>query len=340
MKKLLLLIVVAVAGFAAWYFHAITPVDGQSADRKKVSIQSGWPTIQIANYLKEEGMIRSPLAFRLYVRSKKFDGKLQAGMYLLQKSLSVAEIVDALRSGKAEELVVTIPEGYTVQDIDSLLSSMELMEEGEIVRCASECDFSTYDFLPKSTDGLAERGGKLEGYLYPDTYYVQSEGFVAKFFLERMLNAFRAKVITEHAAEIEASERSLHQLITMGSLIEEETRTTTERQIVSDILWKRYDNNMGLGVDATVRYILDKPSADITHADLNVNSDYNTRKFRGLPPGPITNAGLPSILAAMTPKSSPYWYYLHDKTGQIHYAKTNEEHNTNRYFHLGRGSEE
>jgi len=340
MKKLFLLIVVLVAGFVAWYFHAISAMDSDSVDRKKVSIQSGWSTMQIANYLDDEGMIRSPLAFRLFVRSKKMDGKLQAGMYLLQKSLSVSEIADALRSGKAEELIVTIPEGYTVQDIDTLLSSMDLMEEGEIVRCASECDFSTYDFLPKTTEGLAERGGKLEGFLYPDTYYVQSEGFVAKFFLERMLNAFRNTVITEHATEIEASGRSLHELITMGSLIEEETRTTTERQIVSDILWKRYDNGMGLGVDATVRYILNKPTQDITYGDLNTNSPYNTRKFRGLPPGPIANAGLPSILAAMTPKGSPYWYYLHDTKGQIHYAKTNEEHNTNRYFYLGSGLKE
>ena len=340
MKKLFFLIVIAVAGFATWYFYAISPVDAKSADRKNVTIQSGWSTTQIANYLDDEGMIRSPLAFRLFVRSKKLDGKLQAGRYLLQTSLSVEGITDALRSGKAEELVVTIPEGYTVQDIDALLASMDLIEEGEVVRCSNECDFSTYDFLPKSTEGLAQRGGRLEGYLYPDTYYVQSEGFVAKFFLERMLNAFRNKVITEHTAEIEASGRSLHELITMGSLIEEETRTTTERQIVSDILWKRYDEGMGLGVDATVRYILNKPSADITHGDLNTNSDYNTRKFRGLPPGPIANAGLPSILAAMTPRSSPYWYYLHDKKGQIHYAKTNEEHNTNRYFHLGSGSQE
>ncbi len=340
MKKLLLSIVVAATGFALWYFYATGPIDASSQDRKKIIIQSGWSTIQIANHLKEEGMIRSDLGFRLYVRSKQLDGKLQAGMYLVQKSQSISDIVEILQTGKAEEMIATIPEGFTVKDIDDLLFEMELIEQGEVIRCAQECDFSTYDFLPENTAELAQRGGRLEGYLYPDTYFVQADGFVAKFFLERMLNAFRNTVLTEHAEEIEASGRELHELITMASLIEEETWTEEERDIVSGILWKRYDEGWGLGIDAAVRYITNKPTADITHGDLNINSPYNLRKFRGMPPGPIANPGLPSILAAAQPEDSLYWYYLHDKNGQIHYAKTNEEHNTNRYFHLGSGSKD
>lgn len=340
MKKLFLYIIVICAAFALWYMHATSAINGEGNDRKKVIVEPGWSTTQIADHLAEEGFIRSALGFRLYVKSQKLDGKLQAGVFLLQKSQDVAEIVEVLRTGKAEEEIVTIPEGFTVLDIDNLLTSMGLIQKGEAVRCSQECDFGTYDFLPENITGLAQRGGRLEGYLYPDTYYIQEEGFVVKFFLERMLNAFRKTVLVGQADVIAASGRDLPELITMASLIEEETRKEEERNVVSGILWKRYDDGRGLGVDATVRYILNKQSETITHGDLNSNSAYNTRKFRGLPPGPIANPGLPSILAAAKPKSSPYWYYLHGNDGKIYYAVTNEEHNTNRYFHIGSGSED
>jgi UPF0755 protein len=340
MKKFFLYIIVICAGFACWYFYATAAIGGNDEMRKKVIVKPGWSTTQIANHLHDEGFIRSPLGFRLYVRSQKLDGTLQAGVFLLLKSQSVSDIVETLRTGKAEEVIATIPEGFTVLDIDNLLFSMDLIEKGEIVRCSQECDFETYDFLPENITGLAQRGGRLEGYLFPDTYYVQEEGFVAKFFLERMLNAFRNTVLKENAEAVEASGRTLAELITMASLIEEETRKEEERGVVSGILWKRFDDSRGLGVDATVRYILNKQTEVITHGDLNSNSAYNTRKFRGLPPGPIANPGLPSILAAAKPKSSPYWYYLHGNDGQIYYAVTNEEHNTNRYFHIGSGSKD
>ncbi len=120
----------------------------------------------------------------------------------------------------------------------------------------------------------------------------------------------------------------------MASLVEEETRTDDERAIVAGILWKRFDAGTGLGVDATVRYALDKPSSALTVSDLDTNSDYNTRKFRGLPPGAIASPSLESIKAALHPEASEYWYYLHGTDGQIRYAKTNEEHNENKYKYL------
>ncbi|PIR53720.1 endolytic transglycosylase MltG [Candidatus Peregrinibacteria bacterium CG10_big_fil_rev_8_21_14_0_10_42_8] len=340
MKKLFLYIIVISVAFAFWYMHATSAISSDSNERKKVIIEPGWSTIQIAEHLADKGFIRSPLGFRLYVRSQKLDGSLQAGVFLLQKSQTVSEIVEVLQTGKAEEEIVTIPEGFTVLDIDNLLTSMGLIKKGEAVRCSQECDFESYDFLPDNITGLAQRGGRLEGYLFPDTYYVQEESFVVKFFLERMLNAFRSTVLEGQADAIAASGRDLSELITMASLIEEETRKEEERDVVSGILWKRYDDGRGLGVDATVRYILNKQTEAITHSDLNSNSAYNTRKFKGLPPGPIANPGLPSIIAAAKPKSSPYWYYLHGNDGKIYYAVTNEEHNTNRYFQIGSGSED
>jgi len=330
-KILVFIVAVALVGFL-WYRFALSSVSAEQ-DRTVVSIESGMSVSRIADLLEEKNLIRSPFAFRLYVRLHGMQTKLQAGRFVLSEAMSVPDVVEVLRSGKSQEISVTIPEGWTVKDIDTAIARMGLADSGSIIDCAQRCDFSSFDFLPK-VSGLAARGGKLEGYLYPDTYFADTANFVPKFFLERMLGAFRKNVVDAYAADIKASGHSLHEIVTMASLVEEETRTDAERPIVAGILWKRYDGNIGLGVDAPVRYIVDKPTNAITVSDLETESPYNTRKFRGLPPGPIANPGLKSILAALDPQESPYWYYLHDTKGIIHYAVTNEEHNENRRKYL------
>lgn len=333
MRRILLIVVAAGCIAFLWYARGLKPVDPASQDRQTLNIESGLTVKEIAALLHEKGIIRSPSVFTIYVRLSGKTASLQAGKFVLRPSMGVSEIATVLQSGKADEAVITIPEGYTVSQIDALMAEKGFSASGEILRCAQECDFSSFDFLPHA-GGLAERGGKLEGYLYPDTYFVAKNDFHPKFFLERLLGTFRAKVVESYSEDIGASGRSLHEIVTMASLIEEETLADAERPLVSGILWKRYDDGRGLGVDATVRYILHKPTEEITVADLNVNSPYNTRKFRGLPPGPIANPGAGSIVAALHPQESPYWYYLHGSDGTIHYAETNEEHNLNRYEYL------
>jgi UPF0755 protein len=338
MKKILLPIIVLAAAGYFWYSLSLSPVDSAAAVRIKVTIEEASTSSQIADQLKGQGIIRSPFAFKLHLKSKGLDSSLQAGVFLLDTSQSVQDLISILQTGRAEEIIVTIPEGFTVQDIDELLTEMELIEEGEAVRCATVCDFETYEFLPTQLGQLADRGGKLEGYLFPDTYYVPVDEFVVKFFFERMLNAFRSNVVSEYGDAISAADRTLHEFLSMASLVEEETKTDEERPIVAGILWKRYDAGWGLGIDAAVRYIVNKPTGGITHGDLNINSPYNLRKFKGLPPGPISTVSLKSIIATLDFEESDYWYYLHDKKTQIHYSKTNEQHNTNRYIYLGSGS--
>lgn len=331
-RVFVLLILIGCVG-ALWYVNAIAPVDATSQEHHTVRIAPGFTVQQIADLLHERGIISSPLAFTTYVRLKGKTRSLQAGRFVLRPSMAVKQIVEVLQSGKADEAIITIPEGYTVRQIDGLMAQYGFSATGEILRCARECDFSSFSFLPR-VGGLAERGGKVEGYLYPDTYFVAREDFSPKFFLERLLTTFRKKILEPYEEDIKQSGRSVHELVTMASLIEEETLSDAERPLVSGILWKRYDDGRGLGVDATVRYILEKPVDTITVADLNTNSPYNTRKFRGLPPGPIANAGGKSFVAALYPRESEYWYYLHGRDGEIHYAVTNEEHNVNRQLYM------
>lgn len=329
-----ILCAVALIGIGGWYKFSLLPMQAFSQMRTEFEVTEGSSVRQIAAMLYRKKLIRSVSAFVLYVRLHKLDSSLQAGRFLLRPSDSIEDIVSILQSGKAAEIAITIPEGFTVADIDTLLAQSGLSSTGAILACAQQCDFASFNFLPEQNADLAQRGGKIEGYLFPDTYYVPVNDFVPKFFLERLLSQFRKQVVTGLESELAASQHSLHEIITMASLLEEESRHGDERRMVAGILWKRLQHGVSLGVDATVRYVTGKNSDQILRSDLDIDSPYNTRKFTGLPPGPIASPGLESIRASLQPIDSEYWYYLHDRAGAIHYSKTNDEHNLARQRHL------
>lgn len=333
MKIIRILAFLFLLSFGTTIFFLQTVPQGRSIGKIRIEIAAGQPVHAIATLLREKGLIRSALLFRLYLRSKGQDRSLRTGSFLLSPDASYAEIVKALVSGEGRDVAVTIPEGYTMREIDALLASMDLIGAGELLACAGGlprevgCDFSRFEFLPS-------RGSRLEGYLFPDTYFVAVQKLVPQLFLERLLATFEERVVEGLQTDLRVSGRSLQEVITMASLIERETRTAEERPIVSGILWKRFDAGTVLDVDATVRYALGKMTGPLTKEDLEEDSPYNTRRYRGLPPGPIANPGLASINAALHPEDSPYFYYLHDREGHIHYAITNEEHNLNKAKYL------
>lgn len=333
MKKLLLIGVVLIVGAWGWYLLQLRPLDGSADAIHMIAIPKGTSVRGIGELLEDQGIIRSSTAFRIRARRRGDDGGLQAGSFALSPAMDVDSILDALVGASAQQMKLTIPEGFTVKDIDRLVASKGLAATGAILECAQTCDFSSFTFVPKGKT-LASRGGMLEGYLYPDTYFVSTADFVPKFFLERLLSTFRERVIVTFEAQKQTTKRTWHEIVTMASLIEEETRAQAERPVVSGILWKRFDANQGLAVDAALRYILEKPSAAITKDDLLADTPYNLRRYRGLPPGPIANSGIGSVKAALQPEPSPYWYYLHGKDGQIRYAETNDEHNLNKAKYL------
>ncbi len=333
MKKLIFIVALLMIAAIGWYKWSLRPLDSSDDVRRPVTIQSGLSVSDIGALLELKSVIRSARAFSLYARIHRSQSGLQAGDFLLRASQGVPEIIDTLRSGKSEEIGITIPEGFAVSDIDALLAKKGLITAGSFTACAQTCDLSSYEFLPK-VSVLSKRGGKVEGYLFPDTYLVFSQKFSAEDFLKRLLETFRKRVVAGLVTDLKSSKYSLHEVITMASLIEEETKAGDERPVVSGILWKRFEAEQGLGVDATVRYSLDKPTDAITAKDLEIDSPYNLRKFRGLPPGPIANPGLSSIKAALHPEDSKYWYYLHGKDGVIRYAETNDEHNRNKALYL------
>lgn len=328
--RVVLIAVIATVVAIGWYRHALTAPDPGATGRVPFVITEGESFSGVVGDLKENGLIRSTWAFSFHARRAELDRKIRAGRYVLRPSADADGILAEITGGSTGETVVTVPEGYTVADIDRLMAAKGLAATGAIIECSKSCAFAGFDFLPPR----GGPGGRAEGYLFPDTYFVAADGGDPEAFLSRLLSTFRSKVVDALAPDVAASGKSLHEIVTMASLVEEEAAGDDERAPIAGILWKRLDSGITLGVDASVRYAVDKPTEPLTKADLEIDSPYNLRARGGLPPGPIANPGLASIEAALHPEQTPYFYYLHGTDGSIHYAATNDEHNANRAKYL------
>lgn len=274
-----------------YFFYLAQPV-AKRGDLHDFEVQRGESIATIANNLKSAGLIRSPLYFRLFAKVNKLT--LQAGMFKISPSAPPNQVALILTKGLAVDQKITIPEGYRREQI------------------AETAGFPTKEFI------LAAKG--LEGQLFPDTYFVK-EGITAEELVKIMHDNYVKKV-----GEIDQN------TLILASLVERETKGDAEKPVVAGILKKRLDAGWNLELDATVQYFLGKSGnwwPNTTLLDRKLASPYNTYLHRGLPPSPISNPGLASISAARNPEDSPYWFYLHDKSGTIRYAETSAEHNAN-----------
>lgn len=311
-----------------YYLSALRFSGSEQGNRVLLTIAPGEGVDSIAKFLKKQELIRSTTVFKLYTRYYGLVPQIKAGRFVIPPHSDLKSIVGIITSGKSIEFAVTIPEGFTAEEIAGLLEKQELTTRHQFLACLKTCSFDVvHDFLPKNQISL-------EGYLFPDTYFINPATYSDKVFIERLLNNFYKRMTAEDWQKVQKGPYTLDQIVIMASIVEAEERSEKNRPIVAGILWKRYENNAGLGADATLRYVLKKDTEGLTQADLKSLSPYNTRKFRDLPPTPIGNPGLSSIHAALYPKSSEYWYYLHGTEGIIHYGRTLEEHNENKRRYL------
>lgn len=278
-----------------------------------VNISEGSTLSQTARHLKDENIIKSPFFFKALTLITLNQKNIFAGDYYFYKERNLFTIIKRVTTGKFNlKLVsVTIPEGATINEIAQIF----------------EKKFSSFN----SFNFLRIVKGK-EGYLFPDTYFVLPNvkaGEVAGMMEEN----FYEKVATIES-KIEAFGKPLEEIIIMASLLEEEARTTETRRNIADVLWKRIDIGMPLQVDAVFSYIKGENIPFVSLEDLKVDSPYNTYLYKGLPVGPISNPGLDSILSAVTPIPNNYYYYLSDRSGNMHYASTFEGHQLNRSLYL------
>jgi UPF0755 protein len=267
----------------------------------------------LADNLESQSLIRSPFWFKVFSVLSGGTKGTKSGDYDFSNPQSAIKIAVRISSGEfgLVPVKVTIPEGTSNKEI-ALLLEKQLQK------------FNTQKFLELSA-------GK-EGYLFPDTYFfIPNQD--PEVVIKTMSDTFSKRLETI-SGEIEKSGKSLSDIITMASIIEEEGKNTKDRAIISGILWKRLAKSMPLQVDAPFRYSIGKDSYTLTSEDLKIDGPYNTYTRKGLPPTPITNPGLEAILAAIRPVTTPYYFFLSEKDGTTHYATTYDGHLQNKQMYL------
>lgn len=307
-------------------FEVYVPFQPMSRSSVTYVVKKGTSESQIAKELQDLKLIRSAFFFKVYTVLSLQREKLQAGRYVFSPGMSTYQIAKKMANGNDKSSQVVIFEGYDSVDIGKILQQEGICNQSEFEKLAKEDYRNDYDFLLDSPKGIG-----AEGYLFPDTYSISPDQ-TCEDFLRQMLENFNKKLTPELRAEIKNQKKSVFDIVTMASIIEKEVRSMEDKKLVSGILWKRLSIGMALQVDCTINYITGKNDPGAKLADLQINSPYNTYLYPGLPKGPISNPGIDSITAAIYPQKSPYLFYLSDS--KTHYAKTLEEHASNRAKYL------
>jgi UPF0755 protein len=309
-KLTLLLAFIVIAGLAVGsYFSSPKDFPVESI----VHIEKGLTLTEIAEHLKATRIIQHPFLFRSMVISLGGERSIVGGNYFFEKRLNVMAVARRVIRGdyNLEPIKVTIPEGTPAFEIGKILKDrLGIFKFDEFVRLAQ----------PE------------EGYLFPDTYFLLPNNDPAEVIMTMKENFTVRLSGIENA--IKAFGKPLKDVIVMASIVEEEAMDSESRRIVSGILWKRLKLGMPLQVDASFQYVNGKASLELTTEDLKIDSPYNTYKYTGLPPGPISNPGLDSIIASVTPTKTAYLYFLSDRKGKMYYASTFEEHVRNKERYL------
>lgn len=299
--------------------YYLKPVNIDDDTEIIISIPNNSDARIIADLLRMEELIRNEKAFLLYCQKTGKDKELKAGTYALSKNKSVQETVDIISKGISNAARLTIPEGFTVKQIGELLLDKGICSQQQWQE-AINADYD-YDFLPEKSSS----GSRLEGFLFPDTYYITSET-TAEEIIVIMLDNFKCTWDKNFASLADQARFAIKETITIASMIEEEACLDEERQRISGVIYNRLDLDMPLQIDATILYSLGEHKEVISTKDLEFDSPYNTYKNKGLPPGPISCPGKAAILAALQPEKHDYLYYVTQGGGSHYFSKTYHEH--------------
>jgi len=331
-------VMIAVMGLAAlggalWYRQALTPIDNNNHSVTRISVKQGDTSASIADELVQKKLIRNALAFSFYVRWHGLSGKFQSGVYSVKPSQTAAEIAQHLTSGKSDEVSVTFYPGSTL-DIKARNS-----DGREVASVLKNLGFSNEDIKKAfsatyTSDVFAGRpaGSSLEGYIYGETFYVLPNESAEQILLRSIRQL--EKVAKEYKLEEKFKARglTLYQGITLASIVQKESIgcgsaaiCEDQRQIAS-VFYNRLKANMALGSDVTYQYVADR---DGIVRSPDIDSPYNTRRHKGLPPGPIATPSLSALNAVADPAATDYLYFLSGDNDVTYFSKTNEGHEAN-----------
>lgn len=318
---LLALVTVGVLIFIAKknYDTVIEQPNSDSSEKITFQIVPGESVDSIIQKLVDSGVLKDKWAnyFRIYLKLNDIAERIQAGTYEIPKNLNIKEIAETIQKAKGLDIWITIQEGLRKDEVADILAT-ELSNGGNP-------NFNKDEFLALTTDTTYISTLEfpytlldLEGYLFPDKYAFAVDE-TTNDVINKMITNFKTKVGTQDTYED----------LIIASMVEREGRTSEDRPMIADIIQRRYEEGWLLQICATILYYKKDWEHVITKEDMAESNPYNTYKNPGLPPTPISNPGLVSINAVRNPQSNPYYYYIHDDEGNIHYGKTLDDHNKN-----------
>ena len=308
-----LAIILIVAGLL--FFKASLPMS-DNTQSQVFEVKSGMTLKQVSQELLGHKLIRSANAFQAIALIQDKDKLIKVGEYYISPSMPAAEILQRITSGKTVLHSVTIPEGYRITEIANLLEKRDLVDKNIFLQQAKNVEL---------LEGVPT--GSLEGYLFPDTYHFGKRTTEA-IIINKMVETFKERALKqEFLKRARDMGFSYHEIITLASLIEKETGKDSERKQISSVFHNRLKKNMLLQTDPTVIYVIDMFDGNIRKRDLKIDSPYNTYLYKGLPPGPIANPGLKSIIAALYPANTSNLYFVSKQDGSHKFSATLNEHN-------------
>lgn len=329
----ILIIIFFFAIIVVLFNYLLSPVK-ESSEIVEFEVKEGSYVYSVGNDLLKEGLIKNELAYKIYVKVKNIKG-YKAGIYKLDKSMGTKKIVNILTGDyyKPAGFNITFKEGITIKKIAKEIEKKTDYTEDDFYDKLKDEEYineliNTYWFL---TDDIKNNDiyYPLEGYLYPETY-----NFPLNVKLEDIIKVMLDQtnlVLSKYKSEIDNSSYSIHQIITMASIIEKEAVYDNDKKMIASVFYNRLDSGMSLGSDVTTYYAfkIDLGERDLTSSELNTYNPYNTRgpSMNGkLPVGPISNFSKTSFEASLEPDESDYYYFVADKSGKTHFTKTYEEH--------------
>jgi UPF0755 protein len=336
MKRLVALlglaVVIGLAVAGVWLYTGIDrPYKGYSESEQFVEIPAGSGPSLIGRRLVDAGVVRDRASFRLALWVTGQGRRLQAGEYRFDRDMSAREVVEKIARGEVFVLPIMFREGLTIKQMAALYESKGFGSADAFMKASRNVSLiSALD--PQAQD--------LEGYLFPDTYTLPRKA-TADQLIARMVTAFEKAFSPELRQQAAVRGFSVRRFVTLASIVEKETGRAEERPLVAAVYSNRLKIGMGLQCDPTVIYALERLgryNGNLTRADLQLDSPYNTYRYAGLPPGPIASPGLASLTATASPADVSYLYFVSRNDGTHAFATTLEEHNRNvqeyqvRYF--------
>jgi len=302
------------------------------------TINPGETAATIAPRLQREGLVADSQLFLYVVRYRGVDAQLEAGEYELRPSMTMEEIIDTLQHGRLRDVTVTIPEGKRAEEVAALLEGSGAVDS-ETFMAMVRSGSAAYDFL---SDRPADAPSSVEGYLFPETYRIPVD-YDAAQILDLLLFTFGERFTAEMRQAAADSGMTVHQVVTLASIVEREAVVAEERPIIASVYLNRLEQGMYLQSDPTAQYALGYQEDTgqwwkipmSLEEDVQVDSPYNTYMYPNLPPGPICSPGLASIQAVLEPAETPYLFFFSKFDGSHAFAETYEEHLRNQELYQG-----